>query len=261
MENKAPQNAMKHFCPYCGNVFYSNTQHGAICTFCKLFVDFTESEAMQDQAFIASRDANAAISNMKEYDLSKIEAISRAKGDPNYMYGAAMLLLKLSDVKHSSKNYYLGGFMEDNTKNEIESHELYSRAKLLLYDTIYLCETKKSSDERLYYTEFLSYIALGNINKAGKLLDYIEKSEKTKDVASFAKMLFAIEKNEKMAEKYANDEINKGEAAAYFELARLYAKNAKLKKAKKILSMLVSNSISLPDSHILLEKINKAISP
>ncbi|MGB9732667.1 MAG: hypothetical protein ACP5P2_03235 [Candidatus Micrarchaeia archaeon] len=243
----------EYACPYCGNVFYSYGQNGAICTFCNLLVDKGESEIAGDPLFDELKKANASISQLKEYDLSSLESMVSAKGDPAHTYGLAILYLKMSDIKYTKKNYALGGFMEDNAKNEEEAHALYSKAKLLLYDALAACEKNVASSQPLDYIAFLAEIALHEFGKAHKHLEALEGTNSI--AAQFAKMLYAIEIGDKKAHAYAEALIKSGEVAGYFELGRLYAKTGKLNKAIDILSFLEKNTISMPHSSILLKKI------
>jgi len=255
MQNQTAQQAYKYACPYCGNIFYSYLQNGSICPFCKLYTDRSEKELADDAIFKQLNAANNNIAQMKYYDLSTIESSVIAKGDPAYTYALAILYMKNSDIKHKEKNYSLGGFMEDNSKNEEVSHALYAKAKALLYDVIFACKKNESINQELYYIEFLSEINLNRIYYAYKALEQIRKNEKNQHIVGYAEALYALKTNSKNAVELANKLIKGGEPAINFELAEFYARNGKLKEAKKILQTLVSNSISMPSSKFLLDKL------
>ncbi len=260
-DEKTMQQAQKveYACAFCGNVFYSYETTGAICSFCHQFTESSSKELESDPFFIELRDANASISQMKEIDLAEITSKAVAKNDPRYLYGAAMLNLRLSDIKHRNKNYRLGGFMEENAKEEEEAHSLYSTAKALLFDTIDLCKKNEASDPKLYYLEFISRASLNDLHGMGVSIEMVRKNEKERNAAEFAEMLYAIASNDKRAEEYIKNVISLGEIAAYLELGRFYAKEGKLREAKKVLSQLASNGIAMPSSQILFEKVNKLL--
>ena len=259
MQNQTTQQAFKYACPYCGNIFYSYLQNGSICPFCKLYTDRSENELSDDALFKQLNTANSNIAQIKYYDLSSIESNVIAKRDPAYTYALAILYMKNSDIKHKEKNYSLGGFMEDNSKNEEMSHALYAKAKALLYDVIDACKKNESVNPELYYIEFLSEINLNRIYYAYKALEQIRKNEKNQHIVEYAEALYSLKTNNKNAVELANKLIKSGEPAINFDLAEFYARNGKLKEAKKILQTLASNSISMPNSKFLLDKINELL--
>jgi predicted Zn-dependent protease len=166
--------------------------------------------------------------------------------------------MRNSDIKHKEKNYALGGFMEDNSKNEEASHALYAKAKALLYDVIAVCKKNEPINNELYYIEFLSEINLNRIYYAYKVLEELRKNENNQHIVEYAEALYALKTNSKNAVQLANKLINSGEPAINFDLAEFYARNGKLKEAKKILQTLASNSISMPSSKFLLDKLTSS---
>jgi len=259
MQNQTAQQASKYACPYCGNIFYSYLQNGSICPFCKLYTDRSENELADDPLFKQLNTANSSIAQIKYYDLSSIENNIIAKRDPAYIYALAVLYMGNSDIKHRDKNYSLGGFMEENSKNEEMSHALYAKAKALLYDVIDACKKNESVNPELYYIEFLSEINLNRSYYAYKALEELHKNEKNQHIIEYAEALYALKTNSKNAVELANKIINSGEPAISFELAEFYARNGKLKEAKKVLQPLASNSISMPSSKFLLDRINELL--
>ncbi|MGC8662407.1 MAG: hypothetical protein ACP5RT_01320 [Candidatus Micrarchaeia archaeon] len=246
-------------CPFCGNIFYTYETDGAICPSCNLFTDKLPKDLEADLSFNEIKEVNFALSQMKDCDLNNITEKAIAKKDPYYMYGVAILNLRLSDIKHRSKNYTLGGFMESNSNEEEKSHELYSIAKAIFFDAIALCRKNEDKDQELYYIEFLSLLALNDIDEAGMAIENVRKNEKIKKIVTFANLLYAITIGDKNAKKYIQTSIDLGQIAAYYELGRLYAKMGRLNEARKILNELVSNSVAMPRSRILLEKIEKQL--
>ena len=259
MQNQTAQQASKYACPYCGNIFYSYLQNGSICPFCKLYTDRSENELADDPLFKQLNAANSSIAQIKYYDLSSIENNIIAKRDPAYIYALAVLYMMNSDIKHMDKNYSLGGFMEENSKNEEMSHALYAKAKALLYDVIDACKKNESVNPELYYIEFLSEINLNRSYYAYKALEELRKNEKNQHIIEYAEALYALKTNSKNAVELANKLVNSGEPAISFELAEFYARNGKLKEAKKVLQPLASNSISMPSSKFLLDRINELL--
>jgi len=114
-------------------------------------------------------------------------------------------------------------------------------------------------NHELYYIEFLSEINLNRIYYAYKALEQIRKNEKNQHIVEYAEALYSLKTNSKNAVELANKLIKGGELAINFELAEFYARNGKLKEAKKILQPLASNSISMPSSKFLLDKINELL--
>ncbi len=247
-------------CEYCGNEFNSYNSQASACPFCGIYSEKSSAEFSEDEAFNSAKALNSAIIQGSEYDLEKSASkILSLKNIPQQIYSLAILYKRSSELEHSTKNYDIPGFMEENSEHEEKAIDLFSKAKGLLYDAIFACNRAlaTAANAEIYYVKFLAEIELENMHDAKGTLELLAKTSPRKEMLDYASMLYAIKMNQKDTIEHINSVIGNGDITGFYYLAKYLAANGKLEESKHILENLL-NKENILVARLLIDKIKKA---
>ncbi len=235
-------------CVYCG-ASNSFKEREGVCRFCEGYVanipphelNMTNAER---QSILQAREM---VENGNYEGACKLVDSTSGSKDPFVNYVAGIIYKYCSDFYYFSIDYALKGFMEQNAENRERSLKLEGLSRERFYRVVYEVEkAPEPKSEPLVYLELVSLVKLGRLAEAKAMLEKLDKKGKA---YAYANMLCQVEANDKQAEKAIRPLLEKEANASYY-LAKYFAKNGKLGKAKQILAKfkkLVPNAlIALP---------------
>ncbi len=237
-------------CPSCNSAVLSASPVGAFCHFCEIYVPVDFERKMDPGAAAAFTAAHAAA--VKNDTMSAIGAMAplEASADPLVLYGVGNVYMVLSDNTYYGVNYALGGFMYSNAdkrndeynKNPVNSMHLLSKAKEMMYASIFAINKSAKEDDWLYlYTKFISEIKLKRLARAHLLLNELNKQQQT-PVTPYSNLSYTIWAGGKNAEKLLRPLLDIGEINAYYYLAKYLADRNDLLGAQKVLAKISSRT-------------------
>lgn len=226
-------------CGYCGN---SNAAVGDtwICAFCEnANYASTLSIRLRDKSLMDYLDDINTSTSSGNFDRAISEYVQLLKkyNDPETMYCYALLHIKYSNRAVASISYDKPGFMTDNSVLRLKASDLVSKAKLIFYKALVLCDAEEKAGNTspfLTYTRFIINIKLRNARTAKRLADELSKSD-NQFLANYAKMLLAVEIENYGDVIIAANAINQSSANALYYTAWALFKMKRPKDAMKVL--------------------------
>lgn len=237
-------------CPSCNSAVLYAGPAGAFCHFCEMYTPIDSKRKMDDSAAAAFTAAHAATIKGDTMSATSAMAPLEASADPLVLYGVGNVYMALSDYTYHGVNYALGGFMYSNAdkrndeynKNPANSMHLLSKAKEMMYASIFTINKAAKGDDWLYlYTKFISEIKLKRLALAHLLLNELNKQRQT-PVNSYSNLSYTIWTGGKNAEKLLRPLLDTGEINAYYYLAKYLAGRNDLLGAQKVLTKISSRT-------------------
>ena len=240
-------------CRCCGSVLFvlPGTQE-SICSFCESYVNTGDINIVHSNREIENNllkmKENAVEGRWKD-GTAYADALA-ATNDIHFMFGAANFYKFYSDSVYGDVNYNLPGFMYSNAekrsdepkKNKYNAMALISKSKGYLFKSIKLINDTPNPSESLLLISFMSNIKLKRYVHAKKVLDSLNAPSIGEISKSYANMVFNVETNTKIAEKFISSSISLGIQNSFYYLSRHLAKKGHLIKSEYVLKKLIEKT-------------------
>lgn len=246
---------VKRPCPACTSpVLIPPKSDGSFCHLCEFYVHDSDDKDLQpDSSFrVAVSEAASALARTDWDSLtSSLEPFAQSS-DPKVMYGVGSIYYTLSDYIYDDINYSLGGFMYRNAdnrndepnKNKHNSMALLSKAKGLLFHSIYLFSKMPEEERRKWlFTEFMADIKLKRHPQAAKSLAAMQVAMAGDITSAYAQMAYAVESHEPSS-GYILPVLSKGHINSLYYLARRLIMKGDYRMARESLSLMLNKTAS-----------------
>ena len=235
--------ANKRFrCAHCSHFAPSYNPNFGFCPFCELYTNKNDSDLAQAQVTVLDEIySNLSSAKFPEAAAAFDKLLSSDKS-PQNLYGAAVFYMLYSDYEYSKREYTRPrGFMEDNAMSINLGLEMYSKAKLLLYQSISLCDKvpKENKDASLCYTKFLAYTKLKKKFEASRTLAELAQIDNERFMTDYAGMIQHCSMADKLSESSIVKVIDLGIPNAFYYAANLLAERKKFREAKELATKLL----------------------
>ncbi len=266
MDNISASDMLCRCCGAC--LFALPGARESMCSFCESYVSAEDANVVHGNREIENNllkmYGNAA-RGMWQEGTAYADALAATK-DVHFLFGAASFYRFYSDRVYHDVNYELHGFMYANAekrsdelkKNKYNAMALISKSKEYLFKSIKIVGDTPNAGEQLLLIGFLANMKLGRYVHAKKMLDSLNApsiSDVTKD---YSNMVFNVETNTRMAEKFIAASLSFGISNSFFYLARRLAKTRQLAKAKAVLEKLISKT-GMPEAVGFMNSIDDVI--
>ncbi|MDE1825557.1 MAG: hypothetical protein KGH61_03890 [Candidatus Micrarchaeota archaeon] len=229
-------------CGHCSHLAPSYNPNFGFCPFCELYTDKADDDLGRGQQALLGEIYSSLSSGKFPEAAASFDKMLSSQRSPQNLYAAAVFYTLYSDYEYSKREYTAPrGFMEDNAISTSSGLEMYSKAKLLLYQSISLCDKtpKEQRDALLYYTKFLAYTRLKKKLEASRALAELLQNDNQRFMTEYASMIHHCSMADKLAEPSIAKVIDLGIPNAFYYAANLLAEHRKFREAKELAAKLL----------------------